>query len=307
MPTVYLGMPLGNKHKDVVWDGIVEKIERRLANGGIRVKHKEDLIILSCKLRFLKHKLKEWNTANGRNLKAKKVDILYQISSLDTIQEQRLLSEDELLLKASLKMEYEEVAKNEEISWRQKSRILWLKQGDKNTKFFRRMANCHKRFNHIDTIEAHGETITDPDRIKEEIVDFYKNLYSETEHWRPLFNLQEGSIITEDDNDWLQSEFEEQEVLECLKLCAADKAPGPDGYSMGFFQCCWEIVKKDVMDTIRNFHTSDYFEKSFNATYVALITKKIGAKSLRDFIPISLIGSVYKISSKLLTERLKSD
>ncbi|XP_015166235.1 uncharacterized protein [Solanum tuberosum] len=254
-------MPLGNKHKDTVWDGIVEKTERRLANGGIRVKHKEDLIILSCKLRFLKHKLKEWNTANGRNLKAKKADILYQISSLDTIQEQRLLSEDELLLKASLKMEYEEVAKNEEISWRQKSRILWLKQGDKNTKFFRRMANY---------------------RIKEEIVDFYKNLYSETEHWRPLFNLQEGSIITEDDNDWLQSEFEEQEVLECLKLCAADKAPGPDGYSMGFFQCCWEIVKKDVMDTIRNFHTSDYFEKSFNATYVALITKKIGAKSLKE-------------------------
>lgn len=33
LPTVYLGMPLGNKHKElVIWDGIVEKSERKLAN-----------------------------------------------------------------------------------------------------------------------------------------------------------------------------------------------------------------------------------------------------------------------------------
>ncbi|WMV51176.1 hypothetical protein MTR67_044561 [Solanum verrucosum] len=32
MPTVYLGMPLGNEHKSIqIWDGIVEKTERRLA------------------------------------------------------------------------------------------------------------------------------------------------------------------------------------------------------------------------------------------------------------------------------------
>ncbi|PHU09599.1 hypothetical protein BC332_21459 [Capsicum chinense] len=31
-PTVYLGMPLGNKHKElVIWDGIIEKAERKLA------------------------------------------------------------------------------------------------------------------------------------------------------------------------------------------------------------------------------------------------------------------------------------
>ena len=37
----------------------------------------------------------------------------------------------------------------------------------------------------------------------------------------------------------------------------------------------------------------------------ALITKKNGAKELRDFRPISLIGSVYELLSKVLTERLK--
>lgn len=71
--------------------------------------------------------------------------------------------------------------------------------------------------------------------------------------------------------------------------CAADKAPCPDGFSMGFFHTCWEIVKEDLMNTIKNFHCNELIEKSFNASYIALIPKKNGAKELRDFRPISLI------------------
>lgn len=59
------------------------------------------------------------------------------------------------------------------------------------------------------------------------------------------------------------------------------------------------------MDTFKNFHSHNIFEKSFNATFIALISKKNGAKELRDFRPINLIESVYKLLSKVLTERLK--
>jgi len=59
------------------------------------------------------------------------------------------------------------------------------------------------------------------------------------------------------------------------------------------------------MKTFKNFYSHGVFEKSFNATYIALIPKKNGAKELRDFRSISLIGSVYKLLSKVLTERLK--
>lgn len=66
------------------------------------------------------------------------------------------MSEDELLQKLHLSMEFEEVTKSEEIAWRQRSRVQWLKQGDKNTIYFHRIAIAHKEFNTIDSLMAEG-------------------------------------------------------------------------------------------------------------------------------------------------------
>lgn len=121
----------------------------------------------------------------------------------------------------------------------------------------------------------------------------------------PASNVVNCPAITEDEKESLQGNFDKPEVLGCLKMCAMDKAPGPDGYTMGFFIKCWVVVKHDIMEAFYNFPSHGIFEKNFNATYIALIPKKAGAKELRDFRPISLIGSVYKLFSKVLTERLK--
>ena len=42
---------------------------------------------------------------------------------------------------------YKKWALLEEVSWRQKSREIWLKERDRNTKFFHQMANAHRRRN----------------------------------------------------------------------------------------------------------------------------------------------------------------
>jgi hypothetical protein len=77
-----------------------------------------------------------------------------------------------------------------------------------------------------------------------------------------------------------------------------DKAPGPDGFTMAFFQKCWSVIEGDVMDFFAEVHTHCKFEKSLNASFIALIPKKQNASNIRDFRPISLIGSVYKLLSQ---------
>ncbi|WMV25609.1 hypothetical protein MTR67_018994 [Solanum verrucosum] len=48
------------------------------------------------------------------------------------------------------------------------------------------------------------------------------------------------------------------------------------------------VLCKEVVAAVHNFHAQSFFEKSFNVT-IALIPKKMGAKQLKDFRPISLI------------------
>ena len=87
---------------------------------------------------------------------------------------------------------------------------MWLKEGDRNTKFFHQTANAHKRCNNIDQLEVQGETITEPNRIKEEIISFYKKLYIEPEDWRPAGNISNHPTITEGETEALLEDFEEQ-------------------------------------------------------------------------------------------------
>jgi hypothetical protein len=74
---------------------------------------------------------------------------------------------------------------------------------------------------------------------------------------------------------------------------------------MAFFHKCWEVVGDDIMDFFEEFHTHCKFEKSLNATFIALIPKKRDALNIRDFRPISLVGSMYKLLSKVLANRIR--
>ena len=84
-----------------------------------------------------------------------------------------------------------------------------------------------------------------------------------------------------------------------------DKSPGPDGFSMAFFQACWGILKTDIMAVFHHFHVAGQFEKSLNATFIALIPKKATAVEIKDFRPISLVGGVYKILAEVLASHLR--
>jgi len=67
----------------------------------------------------------------------------------------------------------------EEVRWRQKSRPLWLREGDKYTYFFHEMAYSNRRKNSIDTLLIDGTISTNRLEISEYIVQFYKKLYIE--------------------------------------------------------------------------------------------------------------------------------
>ena len=60
------------------------------------------------------------------------------------------------------------------------------------------------------------------------------------------------------------------------------------------------MVKTDIMNVFHIFHAHAVFEKSLNATFLALIPKKIDVVDVKAFRPISLVGGLYKITAKVL-------
>jgi hypothetical protein len=65
------------------------------------------------------------------------------------------------------------------------------------------------------------------------------------------------------------------------------------------------VIKGDFMVVFAEFHKRGKFVKSINSTFIALIPKMHGAKEIKDFRPISLVGGIYKIIAKVLANRMK--
>ena len=114
------------------------------------------------------------------------------------------------------------------------------------------------------------------------------------------------ACIEEDERLSLEKEFTKEEVIQVLREMEGDKAPGPDGFTMAFFHKCWSVVEKDVMDFFDYFHRHSVFKRSINALFLTLIPKKCNAVNIKDFCPISLVGNVYKLLSKVLDNRLRA-
>ena len=99
--------------------------------------------------------------------------------------------------------------------------------------------------------------------------------------------------------------FFEEEIHSALLELNGDKAPGPDGFTVAFWQACWDFMKEEILELFKEFYDQRSFAKSLNTTFLVLIPKKGGDEDLGDFRPISLLGGLYKLLAKVLAIRLK--
>jgi hypothetical protein len=210
--------------------------------------------VMAKKLRALKWEIKRWNLEEFGDVRERNKARCEELKSLDDFEEGRQLSEEEKVRRSQLSRELEASLLQEEISWRQKSRIRWLKEGDKCTKFFHQVANANRRNNSIDSLVVNGSATSDMAIIGDHIVNYYDTLFTEPLNWRPRLDNLEFDRLSDSEALSLEDPFEEKEVWEVIKGMDRDKAPGPDGFSMAFFQDCWDVIKGDFMAVFADFY-----------------------------------------------------
>ncbi|XP_019095662.1 PREDICTED: uncharacterized protein LOC104763574 [Camelina sativa] len=225
-------------------------------------------------------------------------------SRIDRATQQSPFSIEEVRrLKSELNKEYVQ----EEKFWQQKSRFIWLNNGDKNTKFFHAATKNRRAQNRIQVLEDKDgiEWFAEEDlgRVAE---SYFKMLYTSEDVGYRLQEMEQGTnTVSTEMNEMLSAEVSLEEVKEAVFEINPNKCPGPDGLTGFFFQQFWERVGEDITEMVRSFMRTGRLEEEINRTNICLIPKKMKASKLQDFRPISLCNVVYKIVSKLLASRLK--
>ena len=90
-----------------------------------------------------------------------------------------------------------------------------------------------------------------------------------------------------------------EEIFLAVTLCDPSKAPGYDGFNLNFIKKFWSEFEEEICRFIVGFFESRHFPPEINLTWVALIAKIDEAEEIKDFHPISMVGCLYKIISKL--------
>ena len=126
----------------------------------------------------------------------------------------------------------------EETHWRQLSREIWLKEGDRNTRFFHRMTNAHSRNNSLDKIEINGVWLTEEQDVREGVANAFHQLLSESSEWKADIKGLQLDHLSLQEAESLELPFSEEEVRFALMEMNGDKAPGLDGFTVAFWQSC---------------------------------------------------------------------
>ena len=193
-----------------------------------------------------------------------------------------------------------------------RSRARWVEEGEKPSRYFLNLENRNfvsKRMRSI--INSKGEEIENPSQIRNEVFNFYKDLYASREESIENVDL---NILLENTTPKL-SDFEalslegpilHEEASKILKDMKNNKSPGSSGFTSEFFKFFWNKLGHIVVKSINYSFSIGELSSTQKEGVITCIPKGDKSKKyLKNWRPISLLNITYKIASGCIATRIK--
>ncbi|KAI0524990.1 hypothetical protein KFK09_004380 [Dendrobium nobile] len=192
-------------------------------------------------------------------------------------------------------------------SWiAQRAKAYWLSLGEDDLGFLYIKIRARKNRNMIKELDGPVGLISSQEELAASLITYFKGLYnSEIPPCENSFNITAGSQVPIDLIQGLILPVSNEEIKSVVFAGKATSAPGPDGFSFGFYQKTWHIIGFHLCRAVKHFFTSGVMPKVSKATAITLIPKGTHSNAISDFRPISLCNIFYKIVAKILANRLK--
>ena len=172
---------------------------------------------------------------------------------------------------------------------------------------YKKKENRRGIINRITEVKADGQTHKDEGEILNQVNNFYQSLYTreEVDPEATTQLLQHvTNTLTDTDTDSLEDPIWEREVEKAIKESNNNKSPGPDGLTYEFYKTFESQMSEILTELYNNIHIRGRMEDGMRESYIRLIHKKGDKGELKNWRPISLSNTDYKIMSKVLTTRL---
>ena len=197
-----------------------------------------------------------------------------------------------------------------------RSKARWVEEGEKNTRYFLNLEKKNYLNKVITTLNIDGKIITDPQKISKEQTKFYQNLYTEKldsnsssyiESEKTFFDNNEHPKLTPIQNKFCENDLNETEILTSLKNLNNGKTPGTDGFPCDFYKFFWGDIKYLVINSLKYALVTNEMSIEQRRGIISLIPKKEKNRMfLKNWRPISLLNTDYKLLAKILASRLQN-
>jgi exonuclease III len=242
------------------------------------IHHGSKMYRFQQKLKNLKQTLKHWNRHTFGNIFDSQKQLTQQMSDLQHQIREQGLTEELKAQELELAQQIAERKRQEELLWKQKSRVRWLKEGERNTKFFHRTVIQRRHTNRITHLVSDaGDTLHSHADLETHLVDYFQDLLTE-----PIGDRQAAInkvtqniplLVTQEQNDALLRPFTLEEVDQAMQDTPKCKAPGPDGFTSDFFHSCWQMIRTEVWEILEESRITGKVLPALNATFLTLVPK----------------------------------
>ena len=198
-----------------------------------------------------------------------------------------------------------------------RSKVRWTEEGEKPTKYF---FNIEKKNFNTKVIaelkpDSDGNIILDEKEIMCEIHSFYADLYksevdgdkSDSSDFNSFIANLELPKLSVNERDEIEGKLTLKECQNILKTFKLGKSPGEDGYTVEFFNCFFEILGQDLLDSLNASYDFGELSVSQRRGVITLVPKEdSNLLLLSNWRPITLLNVDYKIASKAIAKRIES-
>jgi len=211
-------------------------------------------------------------------------------------------------------MNIENIIRTKTEGARIRSKIKNYEEGEKSSKYFYNLEKRnHENKNIKLLIDNDGNELHNPSDILKEEVKYYQNLYaSSTKHLTEpeASNLYElfidGLRIPNLEGSDIDLIFKEDDLYEIILSFACSKSPGSDGLPIEFYKKFWYKIKPYLIAAYESALRNGELSLTQKQGVITLIPKKDkDPKLIKNWRPITLLNSDYKILTKYMTEFLK--